>query len=186
MSNTRSALISAGRSSIWLDSTCAARLWCARSFRAGNCGHFTANLQVELIGMESCGGAHCLGWARREQGHEVRRLPAPYVKPYLKTNNSDYIDAKANAEAVGRPKMRFLPIKTDDQLDLQSLHRVREHWAIRSAAIINLGRRKPFTEPDRAEVHLPALTCPKLGRVSDYCGRTLVALMYWLPKLSIS
>jgi transposase len=46
------------------------------------------------------------------------------VKPYVQTNKSDYIDAEAIAEAVGRPRMRFVPIKTDDQLDLQSLHRV--------------------------------------------------------------
>jgi hypothetical protein len=44
------------------------------------------------------------------------------VKPYVKTNKSDYIDAEAIAEAVGRPRMRFVPIKTDDQLDIQSLH----------------------------------------------------------------
>src|SRR5437899_159585 len=57
--------------------------------------HFTANLQVELIGMEACGGAHFLGRALREQGHEVRLMPAQYVKPYVKTNKSDYIDADA-------------------------------------------------------------------------------------------
>jgi transposase len=56
--------------------------------------HFTANLQVELIGMEACGGSHFLGRALREQGHEVR-LPAQYVKPYVRTNKSDYIDAEA-------------------------------------------------------------------------------------------
>src|SRR6266852_1059159 len=99
--------------------------------------HFTANLQVELIGMEACGGSHFLGRALREQGHEVRLMPAQYVKPYVKTNKSDYIDAEAIAEAVGRPKMRFVPIKSDDQLDLQSLHRVRERWVMRRTAVIN-------------------------------------------------
>jgi transposase len=99
--------------------------------------HFTANLQVELIGMEACGGSHFLGWARREQGHEVRLKPAQYVKPYVKTNKSDYIDAEAIGEAVERPKMRFVPIKSDDQLDLQSLHRVRERWVMRRTAVIN-------------------------------------------------
>jgi transposase len=99
--------------------------------------HFTANLQVKLIGMEACGGAHFLGRALREQGHEVGLMPAQYVKPYLKTNKSDYIDAEAIAEAVERPKMRFVPIKSDDQLDLQSLHRVRERWGMRRTAVIN-------------------------------------------------
>src|SRR4030081_2161210 len=87
---------------------------------------FTANLEVGLIGMESCSGSHFLGRALREQGHEVRLMPAQYVKPYVKTNKSDYIDAEAIAEAVERPKMRFVAIKSDEQLDLQSLHRVRE------------------------------------------------------------
>ena len=98
---------------------------------------FTANIHVELIGMEACGGAHFLGRALREQGHEVRLIPAQYVKPYVKTNKSDYIDAEAIAEAVARPTMRFVPIKTDDQLDMQSLHRVRERWVMRRTAVIN-------------------------------------------------
>jgi transposase len=64
-------------------------------------------------------------------------MPAQYVKPYVKTNKNDYIDAEACAEAVGRPRMRFVPIKTDDQLDLQSLHRVRERLVGRRTAVIN-------------------------------------------------
>lgn len=87
--------------------------------------------------MEACGGSHFLGRALREQGHEVRLIPAQYVKPYVKTNKSDYIDAEAIAEAVGRPTMRFPPIKTDDQLALQSLHRVRERWVMRRTAAVN-------------------------------------------------
>ena len=51
---------------------------------------FTANLSVKLIGMEACGGAHFLGRALRDQGHEVRLMPAQYVKPYVKTNKNDY------------------------------------------------------------------------------------------------
>jgi transposase len=98
---------------------------------------FTANVSVVLIGMEACGGAHFLGRALRDQGHEVRLIPAQYVKPYVKTNKSDYIDAEAIAEAVARPTMRFVPIKTDDQLDLQSLHRVRERWVMRRTAVLN-------------------------------------------------
>jgi transposase len=98
---------------------------------------FTSNLRVRLIGMEACGGAHFLGRALREQGHEVRLIPAQYVKPFVKTNKNDYIDAEAIAEAVGRARMRFVPIKTNDQLDLQSLHRVRERWVVRRTAVIN-------------------------------------------------
>jgi transposase len=99
--------------------------------------HFTANLRVHLIGMEARGGSHFLGRALREQGHEVRLIPAQYVKPYVKTHKNDFIDAEAIAEAVARPTMRFVPIKTDDQLDVQSLHRVRERWVTRRTAVIN-------------------------------------------------
>jgi transposase len=98
---------------------------------------FTTNRHVHLIGMEACGGAHFLGRALREQGHEVRLIPAQYVKPYVKTNKNDFIDAEAIAEAVARPTMRFVPIKSDGQLDLQSLHRVRERWVMRRTAVVN-------------------------------------------------
>ena len=91
---------------------------------------YTANLKVQLIGMEACSGAHFLGRALREQGHEVHLMPAQYVKPYVKTNKSDYIDAEAIAEAVERPRMHFVPIKTEEQLNLQALHRMRERIPI--------------------------------------------------------
>jgi transposase len=92
---------------------------------------------VQLIGMEACSGAHFLGRALREQGHEVRLMPGQYVKPYVQTNKSDYLDAEAIAEAVQRPRMRFVPIKTEEQLDLQALHRVRERWVMRRTAVVN-------------------------------------------------
>jgi transposase len=108
-----------------------------RKCSRGELLRFTANLQVRLIGMEACAGSHFLGRSLREQGHEVRLMPAQYVKPYVKTNKNDYIDAEAIAEAVGRPKMRFVPIKSDDQLDMQSLHRVRDRWVGRRTSVIN-------------------------------------------------
>jgi transposase len=61
-----------------------------------------------------------LGRALREQGHDVRLRPAQYIKPHVKTNKNDFIDAEAVAEAVGRLRMRFIPIQTDDQLDMPS------------------------------------------------------------------
>ena len=108
-------------------STRAAKSWFARSVRAIRFCALPRTCEC-LIGMEACGGAHFLARALREQGHDVRLMPAQYVKPYVKTNKNDYIDAEAIAEAVTRARMRFVPIKTDDQLDLQSLHRVRERW----------------------------------------------------------
>ena len=108
-----------------------------RKFSRTQLLRFMANLRVRLIGMEACGGSHFLGRSLRDQGHEVRLMPAQYVKPYVKTNKNDYIDAEAIAEAVGRSKMRFVPIKSDDQLDMQSLHRVRDRWVGRRTSVIN-------------------------------------------------
>jgi transposase len=98
---------------------------------------FTANLQTCLIGMEACSGAHFLGRALRAQGHEVKLIPAQFVKPFVKSNKNDFIDAEAIAEAVTRENMRFVPIKTDDQLDLQALHRVRERLMARRTSVVN-------------------------------------------------
>ena len=98
---------------------------------------YTANLQTSLIGLEACSGAHFLGRALRKQGHDVRLIAAQFVKPFVKTNKNDFIDAEAIAEAVDRRNMRFVPIKTDDQLDLQAIHRVRDRLISRRTAVIN-------------------------------------------------
>ena len=73
---------------------------------------YTANMQTSLIGLEACSGAHFLGRALRQQGHDVRLIPAQFVKPFVKSNKNDFIDAEAIAEAVERKNMRFVPIKT--------------------------------------------------------------------------
>jgi transposase len=87
---------------------------------------FFANLPPCLVGMEACGSAH--HWAREliKLGHEVRLMPPQYVKPYVKTNKHDAADAEAICEAVTRPTMRFVPIKTVEQQSLCQLHRVRQ------------------------------------------------------------
>ena len=98
---------------------------------------FTANMQTSLIGMEACSGAHFLGRVLREQGHNVKLIPAQFVKPFVKSNKNDFLDAEAIAEAVDRQNMRFVPIKTDDQLDLQAMHRVRDRLVARRTSVIN-------------------------------------------------
>jgi transposase len=98
---------------------------------------FTANMQISLIGLEACAGAHFLGRALRDQGHDVRLIAAQFVKPFVKSNKNDFVDAEAIAEAVERKNMRFVPIKTDDQLDLQAIHRVRDRLVSRRTAVIN-------------------------------------------------
>jgi len=99
--------------------------------------HLTVNLPSSLVGMEACCGAHFLGTALQQQGHRVRLIPAQFVKPFVKSNKNDFIDAEAIAEAVQRANMRFVPIKTQDQLDLQALHRVRDRLMQRRTSLIN-------------------------------------------------
>lgn len=98
---------------------------------------YTADLKAEVIGMEACSGAHFLTRALIAQGHNVKLMPAEYVRPYVKSNKNDFIDAEAIAEAVLRPNMRFVPLKTEEQLDLQVLHRVLERWIGRKVALTN-------------------------------------------------
>jgi transposase len=87
---------------------------------------FFANLPPCLIGMEACGSAH--HWARKLQalGHTVKLMAPQFVKPYVKTNKNDAADAEAICEAVRRPNMRFVSIKTVEQQAVLSLHRARQ------------------------------------------------------------
>jgi len=84
------------------------------------------NMPACLIGMEACVGAHHLSRKLKALGHDARLMPAKYVRPYSKGQKNDFRDAEAIAEAVQRPTMKFVATKTEDQLDLQALHRVRE------------------------------------------------------------
>jgi transposase len=125
---------------------------------------FTANMQTSLIGMEACSGAHFLSRALREQGHDVKLIPAQFVKPFVKSNKNDFLDAEAIAEAVDRQNMRFVPIKTDEQLDLQALHRVRDRLIARRTAVINqlraflLERGMTFAKtPAKLKVAMPEI-----------------------------
>lgn len=81
-----------------------------------------------LIGMAACAGAHHLGRKLEKLGHQVRLLPAQYVKPYLKGHKNDFRDAEAIAEAAQRPTMRFVPLKSAAQLDLQALQGFAVDW----------------------------------------------------------
>jgi transposase len=96
-----------------------------RKFKRSQLAGFFANLPPCLVGMEACAGAH--DWARklREHGHEVRLIAPQHVKPYVRGQKNDYNDSRGIAEAVRRPDMRFVPIKTIAQQDIQALHRLR-------------------------------------------------------------
>jgi transposase len=87
---------------------------------------YFAKLPACRVGMEACASAHY--WARElgQLGHEVKLVPPQYVKPYVRGNKNDYNDALAIAEAVSRPQMRFVAVKSTEQQDIQALHRLRE------------------------------------------------------------
>lgn len=108
-----------------------------KTLRRGQLAPFFARLPPCLIGMESCPGAH--HWARKwaAMGHSVRLIAPQFVKPYVKTHKSDAADAEAICEAVGRPNMRFVPIKTVEQQAILSVHRVREGYVKARTALAN-------------------------------------------------
>jgi transposase len=97
-----------------------------KRLKRGEVVAFFARLSPCLIGMEACGSAH--HWARElaALGHTVRLMAPQFVKPYVKANKSDARDAEAICEAVGRPSMRFVPVKTLEQQSVLSLHRARQ------------------------------------------------------------
>ncbi|MFA3919461.1 IS110 family transposase [Ruegeria hyattellae] len=90
-----------------------------------------------LVGMEACASAHYIGRTLTEMGHEARLMPAQYVKPYLRTQKNNFLDAEAICEAVQRPTMRFVPIKTREQLELQAVDRMRDRLVGRRTAVSN-------------------------------------------------
>jgi len=98
---------------------------------------FFADLPRCVVGMETCSGAH--HWARElcRLGHDARVMPAKYVKPYVKTNKTDARDAAAICEAVSRPEMRFVPVKSVEQQAVLVLHRTREILGRQRVMLIN-------------------------------------------------
>jgi transposase len=87
--------------------------------------------------MEACSGSHHIGRQLEALGHDVWLIPAQYVKPFLKGHKNDYRDAEAIAEAVQRPTMTFVTIKTPAQMDLLALHRVRSRLVSLRTGVIN-------------------------------------------------
>jgi len=98
---------------------------------------YMANLEPCLIAMEACGSANY--WAREfiALGHEVKLIAPQYVKPFVKGNKNDYNDAQGIAQAAQRPNMRFVPIKTVEQQDIQNIHRQRERIKKARTALSN-------------------------------------------------
>ena len=101
---------------------------------------FFAKLPPCLVGIEACGTSH--HWAREltRLGHEVRLMPPAYVKPYVKRGKTDANDAEAICEAVGRPTMRFVPVKSPEQQAALALHRTRDLMVKQRTQLVNMIR----------------------------------------------
>jgi transposase len=101
---------------------------------------FFRKLPASLVGIEACGSAH--HWARELKaiGHDVRLMPPSYVKPYVKRGKTDAVDAEAICEAVTRPTMRFVPVKSEDQQAVLAMHRTRALFVRQKTQALNMIR----------------------------------------------
>lgn len=98
---------------------------------------FAAKLPPCIVAMEACCGAHHMGRSLAALGHEVRLMSPEYVRPYVKAQKNDDRDAEAIAEAATRPTMRFVELKSEEQLDVQTLHRVRDRLVGERTSLTN-------------------------------------------------
>jgi len=106
-------------------------------FRRDTLLQFFERAAPAIVGMESCAGSQWVARKIQALGHKVRLIPAQFVKPYVKSNKTDIIDAEAIAEAATRPTMRFAALKSEEQADLQALHRVRDQMIGTRTRLIN-------------------------------------------------
>ena len=130
-----------------------------------------AKLPSCVIAMEACCGAHHLGRLLSGQGHEVRLMSPEYVRPYVKAQKNDDRDAEAIAEAATRPTMRFVALKSEQQLDMQTLHRARDRLVKERTSLMNqlralLLERGTVVPQGRArlKLHIKAIV------IGDNCG----------------
>ncbi len=144
---------------------------------------FVSKLPACTVAIEACCGAHHLGRILEAQGHTVRLMSPEYVRPYVKAHKNDDRDAEAIAEAATRPTMRFVALKSEEQLDMQTLHRARDRLVGERTALMNqlraillergvVVRQGPFQLNQRVRALLDDQTDALSPRV-----RTLVADM---------
>ena len=98
---------------------------------------FFANLPPCLVGLEASNGAHFWAQALSDLGHDVRLISPQFVTPYVKSNKNGRNDAEAIREAVGRPNMRFVPVKSPEQLAVQAVHRIRSRLVADRVRLVN-------------------------------------------------
>ena len=108
-----------------------------RTMRRQTLVDYVTKLPTCVVAMEACCGAHHLGRLFAAQGHEVQLMSPEYVRPYIKAQKNDDRDAEGIAEAASRPTMRFIDLKSQEQLDIQTLHRVRSRLVAERRNLIN-------------------------------------------------
>jgi transposase len=108
-----------------------------RSMRRQTLIDFVGKLPACVVAMEACCGAHHLGRLFAAHGHEIRLMSPEYVRPYVKAQKNDDRDAEGIAEAASRPTMRFVELKNQEQLDIQTLHRVRSRLVAERRSLTN-------------------------------------------------
>lgn len=154
-----------------------------------------------LVGMEACGSAHHWGRSIAALGHEVRLISPAYVKPYVKRSKTDAADAAAICEAVSRPHMRFVPIKTPDEQALALSHKTRSLLVAQRTALVNalrahlseygiIARQGPIGSAALIELvrigdeRLPALACESLTDLADMIEATEAKIAFIDEKLA--
>jgi transposase len=154
-----------------------------RRLRRSEVIKYFSRLEPTIVGMEACSTSHY--WARelRSLGHEVRLMPAQYVKAYVKRQKNDAADAAAICEAVSRPSMRFVPVKTAEQQAALMLHRARDLLVRQRTMLIN-ALRAHLAELGVIEARGPSKVVPLLtliekgdARVPDLARRALLPLV---------
>ena len=108
-----------------------------RSMRRQTLVDYVMKLPACVVAMEACCGAHHLGRLFAAHGHKIRLMTPEYVRPYVKAQKNDDRDAEGIAEAASRPTMRFVALKSSEQLDLQTLHRIRSRLVAERTNLIN-------------------------------------------------
>ncbi|MGS2721935.1 IS110 family transposase [Paraglaciecola aestuariivivens] len=98
---------------------------------------FLSNTPACIVAFEACGGAHWLGRKCQALGHTVKLIPPQYVKPFVKSNKNDFVDAEAISEAATRPNMRFVSVKNEDAQVISSIHRIRQGYVKERTACMN-------------------------------------------------
>ena len=123
-----------------------------------------------VIGMEACAGAHHWARALQSRGYPVRLIPPQFVKPYVKSNKNDANDAEAICEAMSRPNMRFVAVKSVEQQDIQATHRIRaELMTQRTAKANQIRGRRPHRRIDPVPV-AGEFECRQLAKAAAAAG----------------